>query len=132
MAFQPSATTLQKTFKEEVHTLYARASIGAAFANTAIITTNGASKGVVSITESADGVFNVVLDRGYVQYLGAPVVVFKGSGAVNAPIVVVTAEDAAAGTFSFRTQIVGGTTGVHPTSGLTLCLTVAATRSNVY
>lgn len=83
-----SATTVQKTYKEDVVTLYGRASIGAAGAPT-LIKTDGASKGIKSITLGGSNIYTITLDDEIAlkQFIGCPVLNYSFNSAAANSIV---------------------------------------------
>lgn len=67
-----SGTTVQKTLKLEATTIYGKATTNGA-ADPTLITANGASKGIASITRYGAGIYDITLDEGIAvkQFLGA-------------------------------------------------------------
>lgn len=129
-----SSTTVQKTFKLETHTLFGRASIGAAGAVSSTITANGASKGL-SFSKLDTAKYRVTVDTGIPvqQFLGAPVVqVFSTSDAANAIFIGrVFGESASNGTVDF---IFYGDDGalINLPNGSELQVTLFMTTSTVF
>lgn len=126
-----SATSVQKTFKVETHTIFARATIGASGAATTI-TANGASKTATIAKVTGDGKYTITLDRGYTQFLGSPIVSFKvASGEPVAPIVFTVSENPSAGEITI--QCLDETlTAANPASGEVLEVTLFATTSPAF
>ena len=126
-----SATTVQKTFKDEVYTIFARATITGA-SDPVLITANGASKGIASITFLATpSRYVVTLDRASIPekaFIGTPIITYIQSTTTAGQIIIsrVTVEDTTAGTFTIAGYHGVGATTNYPTGG-TLCITVPIT-----
>lgn len=70
-----SATAVQKTYKLDSTTLFGEATYSSAGAGSfTVVTANGASKGIASITKQGIGLYTIVLDKsiGVKQWLGSP------------------------------------------------------------
>ena len=126
-----SATSIQKTYKVETHTIFARGTVGAAGAITTI-TADGASKTATLSKEAGAGEYKLTLDRGYTQFLGSPIVSFKvGTGEPVAPIVFTVSEDPSAGEVVFQC-LDESLTAANPASGEVLEVTLFATTSPTF
>jgi len=118
-----SATVLQKGFKVETTTVYARFSLDAAGTTATLITGSlaggnlGASKGVVPVVAyAANGQYTLTLDPSIPvqQFLGAPSVILKNS---------VTTDP------TFLTRIYSTTTGASTGATVTIVSATAAAPS---
>jgi hypothetical protein len=87
-----SATVVQKAYKVEATTIYARISLNAAGTTATLITGSvaggnpGASKGVASVSYTATGLYTITLDPSIPvqQFLGAPSIVIKNNVSTDA------------------------------------------------
>jgi len=117
-----SATVLQKGFKVETTTVYARFSLDAAGTTATLITGSlaggnlGASKGVATVGYAATGQYTLTLDPSIPvqQFLGAPSVILKNS---------VTTDP------TFLTRIYSTTTGASTGATVTIVSATAAAPS---
>jgi hypothetical protein len=129
-----SGTSVQKTFKQEVVTLFARATVGASGAVT-LVTADGASK-LASIVKDSTGQYTITFDLPVQQFLGSPVItVSDSSDAANTayPCKVIS-EDTAAGSLTFVTYVTDGN-GVavgNPPNGGQIQITAFVTTSPVF
>lgn len=77
-----SATSVQKTLKEDVTSLFARITGGAA-SNPTIVTTDGLSKGIASAVRTGTGAYTITLDSNFPvwAYLGSIIAItIEGPG----------------------------------------------------
>lgn len=129
-----SATTVQKTFKLEATTLFARANVGAAGSISSTITANGASKGV-TLSKLATAKYRATIDPQIPvqQFLGAPVVQVLSTSDAGSAIYNgrVFGENAANGTVDF---IFYGDDGalINLPDGSQLLVTIFLTTSPVF
>jgi len=130
-----SATHIQKTFKQEVNTLFVRASIGAGGAVT-LVTADGASK-EATINRDATGSYVVAWPELPVQqFLGAPVLQILNSSTASNGLYVATAkaESVSVSGLQFQVWNVSGSVQsiAEPPSGSQLQITAFMTTSPVY
>jgi len=142
-----SATVVQKAFKVEATTIYARISLNAAGTTATLITGSvaggnpGASKGVASVTYTANGQYTLTLDPTIPvqQFLGAPSIVTKNSTAADATYVTrvynATSGSATGATLTIASAAATAPSTLAPiasTSGCELWVTIPFTTSNVW
>lgn len=123
--FQQFRYSLEKSVVD----LYAVVSFGAAGAPT--LDTDNNSKGIASITRTAAGTFDIVLQDSYWKFLCASAVFVTATGGPAAPTVYISAEAVdtqAGGTLTLVTQ--NGGSDTDPADGEVLYLQISLSNSS--
>ena len=129
-----SATSLQKTFKLDTYTLFARGIITNATGAVSTVTSGGASK-EAAITRTATGKYTITWANLPVnQFLGYPVLgLLNSDDSANAAYPITLASESGNAMSIYVWKV--GETGlaiVDPPSGSSICVTAFATTSPVF
>ena len=129
-----SATSLQKTFKLDTYTLFARGIITNATGAVSTVTSGGASK-EAAITRTAAGKYTITWANLPVnQFLGYPVLGLLNSDDTTNEAYPITLASESGSAMSVYVWKVGetGLAIVDPPSGSSICVTAFATTSPVF